>query len=63
MQQAKKLIVESGSNALIEIDGGVTLNNAQALIKAGADALVAGSFIFSAPNPALTISELKKIGL
>lgn len=61
--QAKKLIVESGSNALIEIDGGVTLNNAQALIKAGADALVAGSFIFSAPNPALTISELKKIGL
>jgi ribulose-phosphate 3-epimerase len=63
VQQAKKLIVESGSNALIEIDGGVTLNNAQALIKAGADALVAGSFIFSAPNPALTISELKKIGL
>mgnify|MGYP000861956637 FL=1 len=63
VQQAKKLIVESGSNALIEIDGGVTLNNAQALIKAGADALVAGSFIFSAPNPALTISELKKIEL
>lgn len=63
VQQAKKLIVESGSNALIEIDGGVTLNNAQALIEAGADALVAGSFIFSAPNPALTISELKKIGL
>ena len=63
VQQAKKLIVESGSNALIEIDGGVTLNNAQALIKAGADALLAGSFIFSAPNPALTISELKKIGL
>lgn len=63
VQQAKKLIVESHSNALIEVDGGVTLNNAQALIKAGADALVAGSFIFSAPNPALTISELKKIGL
>ena len=63
VQQAKKLIVESGSNAIIEVDGGVTLNNAQALIKAGADALVAGSFIFSAPNPALTISELKKIGL
>lgn len=63
VQQAKKLIVESGSNAVIEIDGGVTLNNAQALIKAGADALVAGSFIFNAPNPTLTISELKKIGL
>ena len=63
VQQAKKLLVESGSNALIEIHGGVTLNNAQALIKAGADALVAGSFIFSAPNPALTISELKKIEL
>lgn len=63
VQQAKKLIVESGSNAVIEIDGGVTLNNAQALIKAGANALVAGSFIFSAPNPALTISELKKIEL
>ena len=59
VQQAKKLIVESGSNAIIEVDGGVTLNNAQALIKAGADALVAGSFVFNAANPTQTIAELK----
>ena len=45
--------------SLIEIDGGVTLSNAKALVEAGADALVAGSFVFNAANPTQTIAELK----
>ena len=59
VQQAKALITQAGANTLIEIDGGVTLSNAQALVEAGADALVAGSFVFSAANPTQTIAELK----
>lgn len=59
VQEMKKLIVESGSNALIEIDGGVTSKNARQLIDAGADALVAGSFVFKSDNPTQTISDLK----
>ena len=49
-----------GAHALIEIDGGVSLKNAKALVEAGADALVAGSFIFNATNPTQMIAELKK---
>ena len=60
VQQAKALITQAGANTLIEIDGGVTLSNAKALVEAGADALVAGSFIFNATNPTQTIAELKK---
>ena len=59
VQQAKALITQAGANTLIEIDGGVTLSNAQALVEAGADALVAGSFVFNAANPTQTIAELK----
>ena len=59
VQQAKALITEAGANTLIEIDGGVTLSNAKALVEAGADALVAGSFVFNAANPTQTIAELK----
>ena len=59
VRQAKALITQAGANTLIEIDGGVTLSNAQALVEAGADALVAGSFVFSAANPTQTIAELK----
>ena len=58
--QAKALIEQVGARALIEIDGGVSLKNAKALVEAGADALVAGSFIFNATNPIQTIAELKK---
>lgn len=60
VRQAKALIEQVGAHALIEIDGGVSLKNAKALVEAGADALVAGSFIFNATNPTQTIAELKK---
>lgn len=59
VQEAKKLIRENNSQALIEIDGGVNLQNASELIKAGADVLVAGSFVFSSSEPLKTISSLK----
>ena len=59
VKEMKKLISETGSNALIEIDGGVTSKNARQLIDAGADALVAGSFVFKSDNPTETIADLK----
>ncbi len=57
----KGMINEQNSSALIEIDGGVTLDNAPKLIKAGADVLVAGNSIFSSENPTLTIQNLKNL--
>ncbi len=57
----KDLIVETGSNALIEIDGGVTLDNAGDLINMGADVLVAGNTVFGSDDPKDTISRLKNI--
>lgn len=59
--QLKDLIEKSGSNALIEIDGGVTDKNSHKLATAGADVLVAGSFVFKAENPTLTIKNLRAI--
>ena len=50
---------KSGSDFIIEIDGGVNTTNASKLIEAGADALVAGSFVFKSENPTKTIEELK----
>lgn len=55
----KRLINESGSSALIEIDGGVTLDNAALLHQAGADVLVAGNTVFGSKDPIQTIAELK----
>ena len=60
-QELKNLIILNNSDALIEIDGGVTNENAKKLIKLGADVLVAGSFVFKSNNPKTTISELKSI--
>jgi ribulose-phosphate 3-epimerase len=57
----KEMILKKGSNAQIEVDGGVTDQNAKALVEAGADILVAGSFVFNAPNPIATIASLKAI--
>ncbi len=57
--QLKDLILKSGSQALIEIDGGVNNQNAPKLFAAGADVLVAGSFIFKSANPTQTIADLK----
>ena len=50
---------KSGSDFIIEIDGGVNITNAPKLIEAGADALVAGSFVFKSDNPTQTIQDLK----
>jgi ribulose-phosphate 3-epimerase len=55
----KSLITKKGSATLIEIDGGVTTANAKELIAAGADVLVAGSFVFKSDNPITTIKSLK----
>ncbi len=57
----KALIQEKGSATLIEIDGGVTNKNAKQLIDAGADVLVAGSYVFGAADPIQTIAGLKEI--
>lgn len=57
----KELIVRKGSQAKIEIDGGVTLENAFRLTEAGADVLVAGSFVFNSNDPAATIGALKRL--
>ncbi|GAB2998686.1 ribulose-phosphate 3-epimerase [Cyclobacterium sediminis] len=56
-----ELIVETGSHAKIEIDGGVSLANAKKLFEAGANVLVAGNFVFSSENPTETINKLKSI--
>lgn len=61
VQQLKNLIDFSKSSCLIEIDGGVTDKNANALIEVGANVLVAGSYVFSAKNPTETIADLKKM--
>jgi ribulose-phosphate 3-epimerase len=58
----KQMITEAGSNAMIEIDGGVTLENAAEIISAGTDVLVAGNTVFSSDNPADTIKRLKQVG-
>jgi len=54
----KSEFINRGLNTLIEIDGGVTLDNAKSLFDAGADVLVAGNTVFSAENPTETISQL-----
>ncbi len=63
LSELKELIVSKGSNALIEIDGGVTDKNAEKLLDLGADVLVAGSFVFASDDPSRTISNLKKLTL
>jgi ribulose-phosphate 3-epimerase len=57
----KEMIKEKGASTLIEIDGGVTDENARKLINAGADVLVAGSFVFKSENPIETCNKLKEI--
>lgn len=61
VKKLRHLITESRSSALIEIDGGVNLETGQQLISAGADALVAGSFVFKSKDPAATIKELHEL--
>ena len=59
--QTKALIERTNSKALIEVDGGVNLETGKLLVDAGADALVAGSFVFGSENPAETITKLKAL--
>ena len=61
VKELRQLIAETGSQALIEVDGGVNLETAQLLYEAGTDVLVAGSSIFNADDPAKYISDLKSI--
>ncbi len=58
VKRLKKMISDSGSKALIEIDGGVNAETAPKLLEAGADVLVAGSYVFSAKDPKATIESL-----
>lgn len=62
IRRAKELITRAGTNTLIEIDGGVTLDNAADIIAAGADVLVAGNTVFSAADPTDAIKRLKQTG-
>jgi ribulose-phosphate 3-epimerase len=59
--ELKAMILELGLNTLIEIDGGVALNNAPLLTEAGADVLVAGNTVFGSENPTKTISDLVEL--
>ncbi|MGV7107059.1 ribulose-phosphate 3-epimerase [Flavobacterium sp. U410] len=61
VRKLKQLIESKNASTVIEIDGGVTNKNAKALVDAGADILVAGSYVFGAQDPIATIADLKAI--
>lgn len=61
VQQLKEIITRNGASTFIEIDGGVTSKNSKQLVDAGADVLVAGSFVFNSENPIDTIANLKEL--
>lgn len=60
-RRLRRMIDESGSKALIQIDGGVNAETAPLLVEAGADVLVSGSYIFKATDPIATIHDLKQL--
>jgi len=62
VRRLKEIIVDAEASTLIEIDGGVNIDNAPKLLEAGADVLVAGSFVFKSDSPIDTIKELKNVG-
>jgi ribulose-phosphate 3-epimerase len=61
IKQLRKMIDEQSLNVKIEIDGGVTLDNAKSIIDAGADILVAGNTVFKSADPIKTIAQLKAL--
>ena len=61
VRKLKELIIRSGSKALIQVDGGVNASTGKALAEAGADILVAGSYVFKATDPAAAINSLKAL--
>ncbi len=62
IETLKEIILRNNAGTLIEIDGGVTLENAKDILHAGADVLVAGNTVFSSPDPIATIQKLKATG-
>ena len=62
LRALKDLITVQNADTLIEVDGGVGLHNAQAILQAGANVLVAGSSVFKSENPTATIKRFKEIG-
>jgi ribulose-phosphate 3-epimerase len=62
-RQLRQLIAERGSNALIEVDGGVQGETAPRLVSAGIDVLVSGSYVFKSPHPEQAIRELRALSV
>jgi ribulose-phosphate 3-epimerase len=62
LRQLRRMVDEKKLPTIIEVDGGVTLDNAAAIVEAGATALVAGSTVFKSPDPIATIAQLKRVG-
>jgi len=60
IKELKNLITNSGAHTKIEVDGGVSVDNAAQIVAAGADVLVAGNAVFSSESPAETIAQLKR---
>ena len=63
VRQLKTIITTHNTDTLIEIDGGVGLQNAEVLLQAGADVLVAGNSVFKSENPVMTMYHLKNLGI
>ena len=61
IKELKSLIIQTGSSAKIEVDGGVSLQNAAEIIHVGADVLVTGNAVFGSANPKETIEKLKRV--
>ncbi len=61
VKDLRTMINEAGCDTIIEIDGGVNMETGARLVAAGADALVAGSFVFKSDNPSQTIADLKTL--
>jgi ribulose-phosphate 3-epimerase len=62
IRELRKMIEDNKLNVKIEVDGGVTVENAKSIIEAGADVLVAGNTVFKSADPKQTIKQLKQIG-
>jgi ribulose-phosphate 3-epimerase len=61
LKYLKEIIAENNASCIVEVDGGVSDKNAPLLVKAGADALVAGNFVFAHSSPLEAISQLKSV--
>jgi ribulose-phosphate 3-epimerase len=61
IRELRRMIDDNRLSVKIEVDGGVTVDNAKSIIEAGADVLVAGSTVFKSADPKQTIKQLKQI--